>query len=250
MTEGSPEYQKEVAELNKLVQHIKRLAQFAQRNATNDAAVNLHLSQMFQEADDMPQAREFILKALQLSPDDPKILRQAAFALESEEKPDEQLQAAKRLCEVEPDSPPNHVLLGFLYRRRGDIESAKAHFIKAVDAPGISDSDRAPMLMVLGRGKEAAPLYKNLADDPKNKLPDGGYNLTGMAYMIMSRDSDGDQEGAIEWFARLITLEPRAAIADNIKLATIPGGGKEVLLRLLDSTLAKHPELAPKPDPQ
>ncbi len=243
------EYRMEQDQLAKLSRRIGRLIEFAERNATNDSAVCYHLALHATVEGDYGRARTFIDQALAISPDDPKILVQAAIICrEQTDYPAEQ-KALRRLVELQPEVPGHRFSLGLNLWRTGVRKEAADLFSSVADNAEIAGRDRALMLFLLQRTKECSDLYLTLAEETRTG-DDKAYNLDGLVFLIVAHQVAGRTDEAVEAFTKLIAAAPGAADPAIIDASTVRPELKEVLKKALVPTLERHPGLAPKESAQ
>jgi Tfp pilus assembly protein PilF len=145
----------------------------AMRNNVYDA--NYHMATLYYATGKPNQAEEYYRKALQLKPDAAESLNNLAYLLaEQNKKIEEAMGMAKLATKLEPNNASYLDTLGWLFYRKGDLDSALISLLKAAQlAPdqgeilmhiGVVYLDKGNFSVALDYLKQAWKADKNLAE--------------------------------------------------------------------------------------
>lgn len=248
LTPESTDYEEKKRHAEDLYEQIVTLVEFGKRNAPGDAAVCYYLSMWARAAEEKADALDYIRQALALEPDNLNYLNHAALVLLDGSDLPEERKILEHILSLKPGDPLNQIRLGYNLWRTGERPRAKELFAASIDWPDISIHDKAAILSHLERHEESLAAYQKIADDLKEASTDKQYNTDACVYLILGNFQAGRKEPAIEWYRALLKHAPAANDAEVIEGSNLLVETKEVLKKVLALTLAKHPELAPKPD--
>jgi Tfp pilus assembly protein PilF len=166
----------------------------------------------------------------------------AAVALVGEGKYDEAEAAYRKLIELIPNSAPAHYNLGFLFKRKNQLEQAEAEFRKAIECdPKQGEAYNALAVLLVERGQSPEALL-TLEAGVAAGAPDARLNLSlGIMYM-----TGGRPDAARQAFLRSVELDPTAA-EPHFHLASVAISSNNVAegVAELDKYLALAPPDAP-----
>jgi len=244
----STAYAEKSRSLENLDMQIDTLVEFGKRNAPGDPAVCYYLSMWARSASEKEDARNYIRKALEMQPDNLSYLNHAALVyMDASDLPEER-KILEHILKLKPGDKLNQVRLGYNLWRTDERPRALELFKASIDGPDISIYDKAAILSYLERKDESLAAYRKIADDLKEAADDKKYSPDAYVYLILGHYQAGHHDQAIDFYRELIKGVPAAASQAALDSSNLTVETKEVLKKVLELTLAKHPELAPKPE--
>ena len=156
-----------------------------------DAEARYHYSEALWQRDDRAAALEQINKALQLAPDDPKILLRAAQMRIAMDQVAEATKLLDRAIDADSKNPAVWALRGRLRSKAGNLGESLADYQRAL---GYRPDDRETLIELaevyrrLNRPQRALATLQTLSDTyaPGEEAPQVLY-LTGLAYSALGR---------------------------------------------------------------
>jgi lipopolysaccharide assembly protein B len=119
------------------------------------------------------------------------------------EQPDKALEVFIKIAEVDPDTVETHIVLGNLFRRRGEVDRAIRVHQNLVARPNLSDRHRADALLELGRDYLRAGLLDRAEALFKEVVHIGGQTVPAYRHLREIYEQEKDWSNAIETAARL-----------------------------------------------
>jgi WD40 repeat protein/tetratricopeptide (TPR) repeat protein len=213
---------------------------FAKRNTLGDADTSYLLARRMRADGETEYAVSLLETALEADPTHEDALQLSAKIAIDRSHHEEAVGFLRKLKDAHPGNSNYRAEFGLSLLESGKTKEALEELKEVADKPGLEDRARALSLTALERHKEALPFYRKLAE------ADGTNEITRLIYLASGNYYAGENEAAIELYAKLIRMEPGASDPDIINSVAINGLIIKALLETLKLTLEKHPELAPK----
>lgn len=119
------------------------------------------------------------------------------------EQPDKALEVFIKIAEVDPDTVETHIVLGNLFRRRGEVDRAIRVHQNLIARPNLSDRHKADALLELGRDYLRAGLLDRAEALFKEVVHIGGQTAQAYRHLREIYEQEKDWPNAIETAARL-----------------------------------------------
>lgn len=188
------------------------------------------------------RAGELLDQALNIDPDDPRILYNRSLAWEQQGNHDRAMEKARRAAELAPELPDPRHQIGRLYTRQFDYESAEAEFRRAVEIDpryakswvglGWVEAHRARYDAAIEMYTRALELDDSIAE---------AWALRGNAHWKSGRTSE-----SIADYTRAIDRNPKLALAwANRGMARVAVREFAAALKDLEEALRLDPRLRP-----
>jgi tetratricopeptide (TPR) repeat protein len=223
---------------------LRSLTISAERGAPGDALTSYWLARQRELAHEPEEARRYIDSALRLAPDDLEILEFASNLFHNANDMGAERRALQRLHELEPDLVDVRRRLGFNYWSSGERAAAKSELEPIVGDASLVGDERAFTLTCLGRHAEALEVWVGLAD--QQKASEGKYSDSAELTLAIAYELAGDADQAVTHYLEFVQRQPNAVDPAIIPTASPFPDVRESMQRVLELTLARHPELRAK----
>jgi len=115
-----------------------------------------------------------------------------------DEKPDKALEVFLRIVEVDPETVETHLLLGNLFRRRGEVDRAIRIHQNLLSRPGVGASCRQDALLELGRDYLKAGLLDRAEELFRDVILQNGHKRAACRHLMEVYEQEKDWEAAIQ----------------------------------------------------
>ncbi|MEP2774993.1 MAG: WD40 repeat domain-containing protein [Luteolibacter sp.] len=243
--EGTPEHTAQSEKIDDLADTIGCLRTIAERNPDAHPLIPYYLALQAQAEGNDYRYKKYSLLAYKRNPEDAECAALAAKIYEDASRYDQVLPILQKIRELAPEDMNYRFRLGTALWQLGKKSEAQAEFAAALADGSLPDAEQAIALIYMGRGSDALPLFKSLADTQKESSGTESYSLDSLVYLIAGHLHNNDQTTAIATYRQLIAQAPAAA-----DMATVESVGLHPLLttsliETLKLTLAAHPDLDP-----
>lgn len=119
------------------------------------------------------------------------------------EEPDRAVEVFVRLVELDEDTVETHLALGYLFRRRGEVDRAIRIHQNLIARPSLSGDLRSHAIIELGRDYLAAGLFDRAESLFKQALGSPGYREAALRHLLDVYQQEKEWEAAITTARRL-----------------------------------------------
>jgi len=115
-----------------------------------------------------------------------------------DEKPDKALEVFLRIVEVDAETVETHLLLGNLFRRRGEVDRAIRIHQNLLSRPGVGAQCRQDALLELGRDYLKAGLLDRAEELFQQVIAQNGHKRAACRHLMEVYEQEKDWESAIQ----------------------------------------------------
>lgn len=115
-----------------------------------------------------------------------------------DEKPDKALEVFLKIVEVDADTVETHLLLGNLFRRRGEVDRAIRIHQNLLSRPGVGASCREDALLELGRDYLKAGLLDRAEELFRKVISQDGHKRAACRHLMEVYELEKDWQSAIQ----------------------------------------------------
>ena len=236
------------AELGDSKRAVEKLKVATSKNP-NERMLSL-LAEQYEQLHDYKNAAEVLRKALELAPDNGKIVRGLAQDLMISEQFDESLKIWEQIAADEPRDPQAPLSISEIYRLKRDFAKARAALgkAKALDNESLDVRYQDVQLSKAeGKTDDAIAGLKSILDDTVRKTYSEAEARRRAAYLeeygILSRSREKYAQ-ALDVFKQMSTLSPEAAKESAVQTIETYRQSKDLTsaMREADAALKKYPD--------
>lgn len=227
---------------------VSRLVELAERNSYNNPDVHHALATQANSAGKRERAISLLRRAIVIKPDHKLSLELLALILEADREFEEAAEYFGKYHELFPDDSVNHANYAINLWKAGKKNAARKEFPSVLEKDGISDIDRAVILLFNGSPEEAFGYFNKAAKTLEENDPTQGERVDALIYRITADFYIENENAAIEHYKEIIAVEPGAAYHENLQSIFLGDEIRVAMEKTLALTLAKYPELDPSID--
>ncbi|MGJ8642288.1 MAG: nSTAND1 domain-containing NTPase [Luteolibacter sp.] len=245
LPEDSEEYEKKSREYKDLADTIAKLQIIPERNPDAHPLITYYLALQARSDQNDFRLKKYSLLAYKRNPGNADCADLAAKTYEDAARYKEAEPILRKIRELVPDDMNYRFRLGTTLWQLDKKSEAQSEFAAALADDTIPEAEQAIMLVYMGRGADALPLFQSLADSEKEASGQDTYSLDSLVYLITGHLHNDDNVSAIEYYRQLILQAPGAAQLSTVEAVGLHPLLTSSLIETLALTLEKHPDLAP-----
>lgn len=227
---------------------VNRLVELAERNSYNNPDVHHALATQASAADDRKRAISLLRHAIVIKPDHKLSLELIGLLLEADRDFGAAAEYFGKYHRLYPNESENHAKYAINLWKAGKEDAAHREFPGVLEKDGISNIDRAVILLFNDKPEEAFGYFNKAAKALEKDDASKSDQVDALIYRITADFYIDNMNAAIEHYRKIIAVEPSAARHENLQSIFLGEEIRIAMEKTLILTLDKYPELDPPVD--
>ncbi|MDP4624424.1 MAG: hypothetical protein NWT08_04710 [Akkermansiaceae bacterium] len=224
---------------------VARLVELAERNSYNNPDVFHALASQANVAGERERSISLLRRAITIKPDHVLSVELLALLLEADREFEEAAEYFGKYHKLEPENGRGHARYAINLWKAGKKTAARKQFPGALEKDGISDIDRALILLFNDNPEEAFGYFNKAAKTLEDDDPTQSQKVDALIYRITADYYVDNMDASIEHYREIIAVESGAAYKENLQNIYLGDEVRIAMEKVQALTLAKYPELAP-----